>query len=370
MLKQKMKKGFTLVELLVVISIIAMLAGLLLPAVNAAREAGRRTQCINNQHNISTALLVYENGRNALPGWRDFMMFGSTKGQASWVTQILPLLEQTNLKNHLASLPDATTTPTIYNIPILFCPSNGDKKDRGLNYQVNAGAVDDFATGDPWTFDKQPANGVFLDYAVLQKNNISAKVSIDDISRLDGTGSTLLIAENVNAGFWIAASGRHFCCARDGTTDESSASLDNGAPSPLDDLASGKDKIEGSVGFCWARQYEETYDWSPGATNVIIVKPFNPSCTLGPDSDTTQDRTPRMFNQCISTNFEADWYHSARPSSHHPGVVVTAFCDGHVKPLRSNITERIHLQLMTSSDDKSDAKDFIGNAILNDSDFE
>ena len=62
--------GFTLVELLVVISIIAMLAGLILPAVNAARESGRRTQCVNNQRQVALALLNYENTKGSFPALR------------------------------------------------------------------------------------------------------------------------------------------------------------------------------------------------------------------------------------------------------------------------------------------------------------
>ena len=62
------KRAFTLVELLVVITIIGMLMALLLPAVQAAREAGRRATCMNNQKNISLALMTYEGSRKAFPG--------------------------------------------------------------------------------------------------------------------------------------------------------------------------------------------------------------------------------------------------------------------------------------------------------------
>jgi prepilin-type N-terminal cleavage/methylation domain-containing protein/prepilin-type processing-associated H-X9-DG protein len=350
-----MKRGFTLIELLVVISIIGLLAGLLLPAIQSARESGRRMQCTNNQRNVATALLVYENSKNAFPGWRDFMMFGSTKGQASWVVQILPQIEESDLKSSLAK----GETPKIPKIPILFCPSSGKKEERGLNFQVNAGAVDDFATGDPWTYDDNAYNGVFLDYAVLKNNNNPAIVRADDISKLDGTSSTLLIAENVNAGFWIASEGKHFCCERDGTSD---------SPSPLDKLDDGKDKIEGSVGFCWGRVYDGQYV----AANPppIIASHFNPNCNLGGEGASGDNRTPRMFNQCISAAFGADWYQSARPSSYHPGVVVAAFCDGHVRTIRDTITEKVFIQLMTGSDKKSDAANLIGDSLLDKSEFE
>src|SRR4051812_46549754 len=84
----KAKAGFTLVELLVVIAIIGVLVALLLPAVQAAREAARRTQCSNNLKQLSLALLNYETVHTTFPP------AGIDTNQMSWTVLLLPYFEQ------------------------------------------------------------------------------------------------------------------------------------------------------------------------------------------------------------------------------------------------------------------------------------
>ncbi len=88
--------GFTLVELLVVIAIIGILVALLLPAVNAARESARRTQCVNNMKQLGLAMLNYESARKVLPP-------GAYLGEGSaWSAYILPYLEEGQLFEDLS----------------------------------------------------------------------------------------------------------------------------------------------------------------------------------------------------------------------------------------------------------------------------
>lgn len=128
---QKAPHGFTLVELLVVITIIGILIALLLPAVQAAREAARRTQCTNNLKQIALGLANYESTYSvfpsgALPIWRQ-----------SWLIAILPFVEQQNVAGgliyhnssfHLTnnSAPNSTNLALLENYApsVLFCPSS------------------------------------------------------------------------------------------------------------------------------------------------------------------------------------------------------------------------------------------------------
>jgi prepilin-type N-terminal cleavage/methylation domain-containing protein len=103
--RQRPQPGFTLVELLVVIAIIGVLVALLLPAVQAAREAARRTQCKNNLKQIGLASLTHEESHGFLPsaGWRWAWTGDPDRGYGKsqpggWAYSILPYVEQGNLR--------------------------------------------------------------------------------------------------------------------------------------------------------------------------------------------------------------------------------------------------------------------------------
>ena len=132
MLRPKHIRGFTLIELLVSIAIIAVLIALLLPAVQQAREAARRTQCRNNMKQIGLALHNYHDQFNALPpGW-----IGITNGGPDiygmngwgWGARILPQIDQSNLYNQLnfnAKMESAANaSQRILPLAVFRCPSD------------------------------------------------------------------------------------------------------------------------------------------------------------------------------------------------------------------------------------------------------
>lgn len=142
--------GFTLVELLVVIAIIGVLVALLLPAVQAAREAARRSQCLNNMKQIGVALMNHESTYKALPK-------GSTRtngfARNTWATRLLPFLEQSAIFSQIdlsMSIEDVNDNDNIFNFHRQFitayqCPSDERVElvtefygARG-NYAANAG---------------------------------------------------------------------------------------------------------------------------------------------------------------------------------------------------------------------------------------
>ena len=115
------RRAFTLVELLVVIAIIATLIGLLLPAVNAARESGRRTQCTNNQYQMGMAANRHNETNGYVPGWRNAMVSNSGPIGPSWPVVLLPFMERNDIYSALVASGTLTNAPVI---PMYACPSN------------------------------------------------------------------------------------------------------------------------------------------------------------------------------------------------------------------------------------------------------
>jgi prepilin-type N-terminal cleavage/methylation domain-containing protein/prepilin-type processing-associated H-X9-DG protein len=194
------RQGFTLIELLVVIAIIAVLIGLLVPAVQKVREAANRASCSNNLKQIGLACHNYESTRHRLPpGVADGV--GST---GSLVTVILPYLEQSNLYNLFDFTQDVNQAlvndaARLQQVPVFLCPSDASNvtlTDPGHsltpgqpvgrnNYYGNIGTTASLYSSD--------VSRVGIFNIQFSGGKVTNKVRITDI--LDGASNTAMFAE-------------------------------------------------------------------------------------------------------------------------------------------------------------------------------
>jgi prepilin-type N-terminal cleavage/methylation domain-containing protein len=197
-------RGFTLVELLVVIAIIGILVALLLPAIQAAREAARRVSCQNNIKNLALAVLNYENQKKALPPAVDIdppaglevFDSGAIDVHLSWVVHILPLIEeqalydkfdpQRRITDQATDLKNAAN-PQMAQPELLICPSDSA---RGRFYESRTSYGLRFGKGNyaAYASPEHIRNMRIFPGAMINEPQPISRVS-------DGTSKTLMLAE-------------------------------------------------------------------------------------------------------------------------------------------------------------------------------
>jgi len=195
------RNGFTLIELLVVIAIIAILIALLLPAVQQAREAARRTQCQNNLKQIGLALHNYHDLHKTFPpGWVD--QTGGTAANWGWAVYLFPQIEQANLYNRLQvgnpqslgmALDDGLKLKAMQTPMTAFrCPSDTAPEVNDRHTLLSASQVEMSVA----TSNLVAAAGG-LDWTVAGKLTgtfgRNSRVSLGDIT--DGTSNTIVVGE-------------------------------------------------------------------------------------------------------------------------------------------------------------------------------
>lgn len=335
------RKAFTLVELLVVIAIIGTLVGLLLPAVQAAREAARRNTCAANLTQLGKALQIRETSTKDLPGYINTLGITGTNqlARASWIVTIFPQLEQAQLYEQWSA-----GVPTFSPIEILVCPSNppATQGEPVTSYVANTGWRNKAGENglpprnSPPTVEN-PANGVFFDRtrtaelptspapptwsntADARDNNNAAK-NVMSFAYLqgkgDGTTKTLMVSESLGALDWGYRNADYT-----GTRDQ-----------PY------------HYGFMWERP--------------SVLTGSNPDTKLrvnGAKDPVTYGTFAEMDGIYNTAGTATDLLQRpGMPSSNHPGGVNVGFVGGQVQLLNDQIEPFVYAQLMTSNHKQSD----------------
>lgn len=366
----KTRSGFTLVELLVVITIIGILMGLLIPAVNAAREAGRKAQCAANIRNFGLGSIQYENSKGRMPNW--CQSFGTFTGSVdpsdpsatavphvklgTWTVALLPYLDaqatyEIWTEDKYPIVVTASTanppSPNGYsvngspNLEVMQCassPSIGSQFGRNSYVSNNGMHHMDNTTGAPFaptgtaptevtaaTLSQDKANGVFVNgFAGTSSSGfpLGIGVSLDDLK--DGQGYTVLFSENLQAMPWHRAGF---------STGGTLSAPGLGYPT----------QARFAQGMVW--HWADTTGFNSVDTSVpsqVSTLPANGVWAINGGLG-AQDK----FNISMAAGNTVQNSSLARPSSAHVDGVNMAFADASVKFIQDSIDYRVYQALMT-----------------------
>jgi prepilin-type N-terminal cleavage/methylation domain-containing protein len=326
----KTRHAFTLVELLVVIAIISTLMGLLLPAVQNAREAGRRNTCMNNIGQLSKAVTAYDGAKGYIPGWRnahpnrvvaareDAKNGSLARATVSWPVVLLPNVERRDIYQLWELAPSSGTNTGVINsltppnpppsIDIFKCPSSPPDTVEAptIAYAANMGV-------GIWGLAQSKYDSVMMDtYGKRTTPPTSppvpdypgVRMSLDQITSGDGTSMTALFSEKNGNSF---------------------------SPQAYYDVAPPAANI--------------AYSLAPVNWSLQHIGPI--PCFGLPQSPTSTSPTPIVSSRIINSPdavLDGAW---GRPSSNHPGGVVTTFCDGHTIFLRDSMDANVYCHILT-----------------------
>ncbi|MCA9237438.1 MAG: DUF1559 domain-containing protein [Planctomycetales bacterium] len=315
--------GFTLVELLVTIAIIGVLVSLLLPAVQAAREAARRAQCVNGLRQIALAVHNHHDARHVVPVSARTVGL-TTQPRIAAMTQLLPYFEEGNLRDRfdLSLNWGHLNNRVVVNTPIavLNCPSDPEAADRldglpELNpFVAEIGAATDYSP-TVWV-DKRLVSAGLVDRTnsvegaatdepgIMEYNNPKASFKLVT----DGLSKTILFAES---------SGRPFLYRQGQKIDTELA-------------------VARVNGGGWCRPASDVIVSGFSVDGVVETGPCAINCANG--SDIVAAGYPHPYYVTYGTG---------APYAFHPGVVNHAFGDGSVRSLSDSLEIREYARLVT-----------------------
>ena len=334
---QTVASGFTLIEMLVVISIIGILAALLMPVIHSAISAARRTACTNNVRQLGIAVRQFDMAKNHLPAARTFFSNPAYIRPATftapnaypailtWVHELLPYIERQDIQTQIEKnflLPPAAQVP-IYNVAfgrldIVFCPADdmndsdhpAGPKYSQLSYGINTGVPDNLSMTAPAYGLDWPANGVaenkLRGTSVPEATVKIHQTTLTQVGNLDGASNTILFADNIDLEEW------------------------NFAPT------------EYHVGIVW----DDNFAGRAGPRQILGDYVSFPGVPQG--------TKPNTLLNLASSNLvvplpQVDALAYSRPLSHHASGFVVCMCDGSTKFVSNTVAYVVYAKLMTSN---------------------
>lgn len=319
----RVRSGFTLVELLVVIAIIGILVALLLPAVQAAREAARRTQCINGLKQLALSVHNFHDTRKSVPvSARPVGL--TTLPRIAAFSHLLPFLEEGNVSNQFdlkKNWGDIANRPAVNKvIGSMNCPSTPEAVDR----------LDGLPEVSPWV----PEIGATTDYSPtvwVDKRLLSAGL-VDRTNNADGTPTNepgIMEYNNPKASFKYVT---------DGLSNTILLAESAGRPFLYRKrLKVGSDLAQVRVnGGGWCRPASDIIVSGLSADGTTETGPCAVNCSNG--SDIVEAGYPHPYHNTFGTS---------APFAFHPGTANHAFGDGSVRSINEDIDIREYARLVT-----------------------